>query len=205
MRQGSPEWFAARCGCIGASIVADVIATIKGGEAASRANLRARLVVERLTGQPQETYTNGAIQWGTETEPEARAAYECATGEMVDEVGWIPHPVIAGSGCSPDGMVGDAGLLEIKCPGSSAHLRTLLDRVAPSKYIPQMQWQMACTGRAWCDFVSYDPRMPEHLRLFVVRVERDEAMIAKLEHEVAALLVEVQAMIDRLSEVTPAA
>lgn len=198
MIQGSPEWFAVRCGCIGASSIADLLSTNKSGEAASRANLRTRLVVERLTGRPVETYTNAAMQWGIDTEAEARAAYEAATGVLVGEVGWVPHPSIAWAGCSPDGLVGEEGLVEIKCPQPATHLATLLARKPAAKYLPQVQWQMACTGRQWCDLVSYQPTFPEHLRLVVHRVERDVDYLITVEVEVVEMLREVEKIIEEL-------
>jgi len=190
--QGSPEWFAARLGKVTASRVADVIAKTKTGWGASRANYMAELIAERLTGESAPAFTNAAMQWGTEKEPDARAAYEFRTDADVVQVGFVNHPTVAMSGASPDGLIGDDGLVEIKCPNTSTHIDTLLGQSVPSKYITQMQWQMACTGRAWCDFVSYDPRMPEAMRLFVHRVERDAAMIASLEADVSAFLAEVE-------------
>ena len=138
------------------------------------------------------------MQWGTETEPQARMAYEAQTNNLVDEEGFIDHPSIANLGCSPDGLVGDSGLIEIKCPNSKTHIDTLLSGKAPSKYIPQMQTQMAVTGRKWCDFVSFDPRLPEDLQLFIVRVERDDEYIANLEKEVSAFLQEVDETVNKL-------
>lgn len=198
MKQRSPEWFAARCGCIGASSIADVLATVRSGEAASRANLRTRLVVERITGRPVETFQSQAMLDGIEREPNARAAYEAETGNLVQEVGWIPHPEIAGAGCSPDGLVGEDGLLEIKCPGLTAHLETIRAKAPPAKYLPQLQWQMAVTGRQWNDYASYHPDYPEHLRLAVYRVERDDEMIAHMEAEVRKLLAEVEEIVREL-------
>jgi putative phage-type endonuclease len=186
--QGSPEWFAARLGRVTASRVADVIAKTKSGPSASRANYMAQLIAERLTGVCAETFTNAAMQWGTDMEPEARAAYEFHCDAEVLQVGFVAHPTIAMSGASPDGLIGDLGMLEIKCPNTATHIETLLGQTVPGKYVTQMQWQMACTGRSWCDFASYDPRLPEHMRLFVSRVERDGTMI-----EVSAFLAEIDA------------
>ena len=201
MEQRTTEWHTARLGKVTASRVADVIAKTKTGYGASRANLMADLIVERLTGQPASTFTNAHMEWGTEQEPHARAAYSARTGELVEEVGFIDHPRIANSGASPDGLVGDEGLVEFKCPATtSTHLDTLLAGEVPSKYIPQMQWQMACTNRAWCDFVSYDPRLPEHLRMFVKRVERDDAYIKMLEGEVTKFLTELEEKLTQLQE-----
>lgn len=198
--QGSPEWFLQRLGKCTASRVADVIAKTKTGYSTSRENYRIELALERLTGQRQESYTNGAMQWGTDTEPLARAAYEAHTGHIVEEVPMLAHPTIAMSGASPDGLVDHKGQIEIKCPNSATHAKTLLNKKPEGKYITQMQWQMACTGRDWCDFVSFDPRFPEHLQLCVIRVERDAAMISELEKEVASFLDEVAAMVQQLNE-----
>jgi putative phage-type endonuclease len=180
--------------------VADVIAKTKTGYGASRANLMADLICERLTGQPASTFSNAAMEWGTEQEPHARAAYSARTGELVEEVGFIDHPRILNSGASPDGLVGDEGLVEFKCPATATHLDTLLAGDVPTKYIPQMQWQMACTGRKWCDFCSYDPRLPEHLRMFVKRVERDNDYIKMLEGEVTVFLAELEEKLSKLQE-----
>jgi putative phage-type endonuclease len=198
--QRTTEWHTARLGKVTASRVADVIAKTKTGYGASRANLMADLIVERLTGQPASTFTNAHMEWGTEQEPHARAAYSARTGELVEEVGFIDHPRIVNSGASPDGLVGDDGLVEFKCPATATHLDTLLAGEVPSKYIPQMQWQMACTNRAWCDFVSYDPRLPEHLRMFVKRVERDDKYITTLEGEVKTFLAELNEKLEKLQE-----
>jgi len=198
VEQRTEEWFKARLGKVTASRVADVLAKTKTGVSASRANYLTELVVERLTGQQAELYMNDAMQWGTDTEPQARMAYEAHKSVLVDEVGFIDHSSIAMFGCSPDGLVGDDGLIEIKCPNSKTAIETILSGKAPSKYIPQMQTQMAVTGRAWCDFVSFDPRLPEDLQLFVVRVNRDDEYIANLEKEVSAFLQEVDETVTKL-------
>lgn len=202
MEQRTSEWFKARLGKVTASKVADVLAKTKTGVSASRANYLSDLVVERLTGQQAEFYTNDAMQWGTDTEPQARMAYEAFKGVLVDEEGFIDHPSIPNFGCSPDGLVGDDGLLEIKCPNSKTHIDTLLSGKAPSKYIPQMMTQMACTGRQWCDFVSFDPRLPEELQLFVVRVDRDDQYIKIMEDEVTAFLAEVDETVTKLKNIS---
>lgn len=195
MEQRTEEWFKARLGKVTASKVSAVLAK---KESATRTDYLTDLVLERLTGKQQEFYQNEAMQWGTETEPQARMAYEAARNTLVDELGFIDHPTIANFGCSPDGLVGSDGLIEIKCPNSKTHIDTLLSGKAPSKYIPQMQTQMAVTGRKWCDFVSFDPRLPEDLQLFIVRVERDDEYIAKLEEEVAVFLNEVDETVNKL-------
>lgn len=198
--QGSPEWFAARCGRVTASRVADVVARTKTGWGASRANYAAELIAERLTGFTAPGFSNSAMQWGTDQEPVARAAYEARTGVTVDLVGFVDHPEIAMSGASPDGLIGDDGLLEIKCPNTATHLDTLLSETVPGKYVTQMQWQMACTGRAWCDFASFDPRLPANMALFARRIERDVSLILELESEVAAFLAEIDAKVAALTD-----
>lgn len=198
--QRSEAWFAQRLAKVTASRVADVIAKTKSGYSASRDNYMADLIVERLTGQKVSNFSNAAMEWGVEQEPHARAAYSAATGELVEEVGFIDHPSIVNSGASPDGLVGDDGLVEFKCPATATHLDTLLAGEMPSKYIPQIQFQMACTNRAWCDFVSYDPRLPEHLQMFVKRVQRDDKRIAELEAEVRKFLAEVDEKVTKLKE-----
>ena len=197
MEQRTEEWFAARLGKVTASRVADVLAKIKTGESASRKNYKMELVVQRLTNKVGESFTNAAMEWGTEQEPFARMAYEAHTGTFVKEEGFVDHPTIEGFGCSPDGIVGE-GLIEIKAPNTANHIETVLENKAPSKYIPQMQCQMACTGAKFCDFVSFDPRVPEDLQLFVVRVERDQEYIDSMEVEVKQFLSEVLDLFNQL-------
>lgn len=199
LEQGTEAWLQARVGKVTASRVADVVAKTKTGWGASRANYMAELIAERLTGQPAEKFTNAAMIWGSETEPQARAAYEFFQDETVVQVGLVPHPTIKDSAASPDGYVGEDGLVEIKCPNTATHIDTLLGGSVPSKYETQMQWQMACTGRKWCDFVSYDPRLPANLCLFVGRVNRDDARIAELETLVREFLGEIDAKVAALS------
>jgi putative phage-type endonuclease len=221
VEQGSDEWKAARLGKVTASRVADVVAKTKTGWGASRANYMAELLVERLTGVPADAYTNTAMQWGTITEPEARMEYQLSTGCEVQQVGFVPHPTITMAGCSPDGLIVgdawdaglvgesaeraarviDAGLVEIKCPNSATHIETLLGRPprVPDKYEKQIQFQLACTGRQWCDFVSYDPRLPEPMRLFIRRIERDHRQIAFLEECVEEFLAELAEKIIELN------
>lgn len=203
--QGSPEWHALRIGKVTASRVADVIAKTKSGYSASRANYMAQLIAERLTQTPAETYINAAMQHGTDTEPEARAAYEFYQGVAVEQVAFVAHPKIDQAGCSPDGLVASDGLVEIKAPNTATHLETLLDQKIPSKYVPQMMFQMACTGRSYCDFVSYDPRMPEHMKLFVKRLHRDDAKIREIEEEIAAFLLEMAVKLSQLNSLYEAA
>lgn len=195
MQQRTPEWFQERCGRVTASRFKDVMAKIKSGEAADRRNYRAQIVCERLTGTPAESFTNAAMQWGTDTEPYAREAYETA-GELVEEVGFVKHPELM-AGASPDGLVGDDGLVEIKCPNTATHMDTLLSGF-PSGHTPQIQGQLWITGRKWCDFVSFDPRMPEKLRMVTFRIVRDGEYITKLETEVRKFLSEVESMYQQL-------
>jgi putative phage-type endonuclease len=200
MEQRSPEWFAARCGSLGASQLNEALATTKNGWGASRENIKNRIIAERLTGSPTETFQNAAMVWGVVTEDQARKAYEEATGTFVDELGIAQHPVLEHTHASPDGLVGEDGLLEIKCPNTTTHIETLKSQKVPSKYMNQMLWQMRCVDRQWCDYVSFDPRLPDHLQLFIKRVERDDAAIAELEAKVAEFLTEVSREIDALNE-----
>lgn len=198
--QRTAEWFAARVGKATASRIADIIAKTKTGWGASRSNYAAQLVAERLTGEPAETFTNAAMQWGTDNEAEARRAYSFRHDVDVEECGFIDHPKIEMAGASPDGLVGSVGLVEIKCPNTSTHIATLLSGAIPAKYVTQMTWQMACTGREWCDFASYDPRLPESMRLFVQRLERDDAAIEQLEADVSVFLAEVETTVRSLRD-----
>ena len=198
--QRTAEWFQARLGKVTASRVADVIAKTKTGYSASRENYMAQLVVERLTNTQAESFTNAAMQWGTDQEPFARAAYELKMGVMVDETGLVDHPTIPMAGASPDGLVGEDGLVEIKCPNTATHIDTLLTQTVPAKYNTQMQFQMACTGRQWCDFVSFDPRMPQKAQIFIKRVLRDDSFIKEIESEIKKFLAEVSAKVDQLNK-----
>jgi putative phage-type endonuclease len=200
VEQRTEEWFAARLGKVTASRVADVIAKTKTGYSASRDNYMAQLICERLTGQQGESFTNSAMQHGVDTEPLARSAYENARSLLVKEVGFINHPRIEMSGASPDGLVANDGLVEIKCPNTATHIDTLLSQKVPSKYNTQMQWQMLVCQRKWCDFVSFDNRLPEHLQLFVQEVEFDPEYCAMLEKEVTQFLAELDDKITKLKE-----
>jgi len=196
MEQGSPEWLAARAGKVTASRISDVMAA---KTTASYRDYRAQLIAEILTGAPQDSgFTSDAMRWGTEKEPLARAEYEIFCAWDVTEVGLVLHPTIARGAASPDGLIGESGLVEIKCPKTSTHLQTLLDKKQPRKYENQMLWQMACTGREWCDFVSYDPRLPDDLQLFVHRFDRNEQRIAEIEAAVMQFLSEVDDLIDNI-------
>ncbi|WP_273688407.1 lambda exonuclease family protein [Ketogulonicigenium vulgare] len=198
MDQRSSEWFSARIGKVTASRVAEMMARTKSGYSTSRANYMAELICERLTGERQEGYTNAAMQWGTDVEPQARIAYEFMTDTTVAEMGFALHPTIEHFGASPDGLIGDDGLIEIKCPNTATHLDTLLNEAVPAKYVTQMQVQMACTGREWCDFVSFDPRLPAELQMWVQRVHRDADYIAEIEAETIGFLNELAKKVEAL-------
>lgn len=197
--QRSDDWFAARAGKATASSLYKVMAKTKTGYGADRANYHAQLVAERLTGRPSDSFSNSAMQWGIDQEANARLAYSELTGESVVELGFVEHPSIAMTGASPDGLVGFDGLVEIKCPNTATHIATLTGANIDRKYLLQMQWQMACTERQWCDFASYDPRMPEEMRLHVRRVERDDALLAEIEAELLPFLVDVGVTVEKLS------
>ena len=197
--QGTPKWLAERAGKVTASMVSAVLAK---PETAGYRDYQAQLVAEILTGKPQGSdYINAAMAFGTEMEPLARSAYEAETGFSVDEVGFCQHPTIERAGASPDGLVGNSGLVEIKCPKVATHLSYLIAGVVPAAYKNQMMFQMACTGRNWCDFVSFRPDLPENLQLFKVRYKRDPARILELETAVIAFLKSVDTMILKLNEV----
>jgi putative phage-type endonuclease len=198
--QGTESWFANRLGKVTASRIADVLAKTKTGYSASRANYMTQLVLERITQTRAESYSNAAMQWGTEQEPFARAAYEAHTGQMVEEVGFMPHPNIDASGASPDGLVGDDGMVEIKCPSSSTALEVWLTHSqggnpVDAKYYAQMQWQMCCADRSWCDYVVFDPRMPAKAQLFIFRVERNADWLKTTEDEIVKFLAELDAKV----------
>tara|TARA_R110000803_G_scaffold42144_4_gene90547 strand:- start:329 stop:943 length:615 start_codon:yes stop_codon:yes gene_type:complete len=198
--QGTPEWHQLRLGKVTASRISDCIAQIKTGEAASRSDYRTELVTERLTGKSTEGFTNSHMMRGTELEPEARIAYEIDKALFVAEVAFVNHPTIPMSGASPDGLVGDDGLVEIKCPAPKTHIKYLLDGRVPARYKNQMAWQMACTGRQWVDFMSYCPELPVNMQEFICRYERDDDLIAELESKVIEFNNEVDQVITRLKE-----
>lgn len=198
--QRSEAWYKARLGSLGASCIHEVVARTKTGYSTSRANRLAALVCERLTGVPESTYQNAAMLHGIETEPEARAAYTFYSNAAVVEVGLVRHPTIAGTHASPDGLVGEDGLLELKCPQPAAHLALLMGGSIPDKYVTQMLWQMVCCERLWCDFVSYSPAFPEDMRLVVRRLPREPRRIAELELEVRGFLDELDKAVAKLTE-----
>ena len=198
MEQRTDEWFAARCGKVTASALHKVMAKTKTGWGADRANYAAQLVTERLTGRPADSFSNAAMQWGIDTEAQARAAYAFHVDENPVEIGFLDHPQIVWSGASPDGLVGLGGMLEIKCPNTATHIATLDGAPIDRKYLYQMQWQMACAEREWCDFVSFDPRLPAAMQLHIRRVERDAELLAELEAATRIFLAEVAETAARL-------
>lgn len=200
MEQRTDEWFQARLGKVTASCIAKVMAKLRDGKpGADRTNYAAQLITERLTGCPTEGFTNAAMQWGTDTEPQARNAYEFLHGVTVEEIAFVDHPRIEMAGASPDGLIGDKGLIEIKCPNTATHLATLEGAPIERKYLLQMQWQMACCQREWCDFASFDPRLPMAMQLHVQRVHRDDELLSEVEAEVAAFLSEIDARVADLT------
>lgn len=193
--QGTDAWLSERAGKVTASRIADVMAKTKSGYSASRETYMGDLAAEMLTGVPKQGFVNDAMRWGTETEPQARAMYELETGLTVIETGFVPHPVIEGTGASPDGLVGDDGLVEIKCPNTATHIKTLRGAAIDRKYLLQMHWQMICCERDWCDFVSFDPRMPLEMQMHIRRVERDAELAEEITAEVTQFLTELNEMV----------
>lgn len=200
--QGTQEWRDARAGNITASRISDVLTGPRKGqkESRTRANYRAQLICERLTGKAvQDEYQSWDMKLGIEREPYARAEYEIKTGTVVDLAGFIPHPTIPRSGCSPDGTIGSEGLVQFKCGKTATHIDWMMSKIVPVDHRPQMYFEMACTGRKWTDFVSYEPNLPPHLQLFIVRLERDEVAIAEIETEVQKLNAEIDEIIAKLN------
>jgi putative phage-type endonuclease len=200
IQQGTNEWHQLRLGKVTASRVADILAKTKTGPSASRGNYLIELALQRVTKTIEESYTNAAMEWGTQTEPQARVAYEVKTGNFVDQVAFVDHPTIAGFGCSPDGLVGTDGLIEIKCPNSATHWSYIKANEPPNKYFIQMQAQMAVTGAKWCDFVSFDSRMPERSQLLIVHIPRDPEYILYMEAEIKQFLSEVEREVELMEK-----
>jgi len=198
VEQGTDAWHQLRLGKVTASRVVDILAKTKTGPSASRQNYLIELALQRTTGIIAESYSNAAMEWGTLTEPQARVAYEVKSGNFVDQIAFIDHPSIAWFGCSPDGLVSDRGLVEIKCPNSATHWEYFKAKEAPKKYFIQMQAQMTVTGRDWCDFVSFDPRMPDRSQLLIVRVNRDESFIKTMEMQIMSFLSDVDEEVQQM-------
>lgn len=198
MEQRTDDWFAARLGKITASRIADILQVAGKPETAKRRNYRTELICERLTGVRSESYTNEAMQRGIDLEPVARSVFEMYKLVTVVEVGFIDHPSIPMAGASPDGLIGDDAIIEIKCPQPNTHVETLMDGKVPTKYIPQIQWQLACTGRKVCYFTSYCPEMGNNLELAVFTVPRDDTYIKMLETEVERFNNEIETYLEQL-------
>lgn len=199
--QGTDDWLNARLGHVTASNMSAIMAKVKSGEAATRKNYKMKLIAERLTGCVSETFKSSAMEHGTINEPSARARYELENCVIVDEIGFIKSSDIEWLGCSPDGLIGTDGLIEIKCPNTATHIDYIFSGKVPSDYLKQIQCQLWVTGRKWCDFVSYDPRLPEKNQLFIKRVTRDDAFINTMKEEVLLFLKEIEGIINKLSEV----
>lgn len=199
MEQRTDEWFKARLGKVTASRICDVLAATS---TAAYQNYQAQLIAERLTGEPYESHVTSAMQWGIEKEEDARSLYEFMTDETVMEIGFVPHFNIKESGASPDGLIGLNGQIEIKCPNTATHIKTLTTRKIEKKYRNQMTWQMACTGRAWCDFVSYDPRLPAEHNLCVIRFERDDEEVKEMELAVKQFIRSLDDKISKMKAVS---
>lgn len=196
MEQRTDEWFQARLGKVTASRICDALAATS---TAAYQNYQAQLIAERLTGEPYESHVTSAMQWGIEKEEDARSLYEFMCDQDVLDIGFIDHPVIAHAGASPDGIIGTDGQIEIKCPNTATHIKTLTTQKIEKKYRNQMTWQMACTQRSWCDFVSYDPRLPAEYNLCVIRFECDEEQVKEMELAVRQFLCSLD---DKISQIT---
>lgn len=199
MKQGTAEWFAARCGKVTASRLGDVIAKTKTGPSERRRGYMLELIAERLTQSAADHFPSQAMEWGTMHEGLARSAYEAARGLLVEEVGFVQHPSIPMAGASPDGLIGVDGILEIKCPTSRTHLENIMRGGVDPQYKPQIGWQLECTGRSWADFVSFDPRMPEAYQLYICRITREELPLDEYRAEVEAFLEGIAREMERLA------
>lgn len=207
IEQRTHAWLMQRVGHVTASRFKHVLARLKpkkpgelGEPAQARRSYLMEVVCERLTGEPAQHYVNAAMQWGIDQEPYAREAYINRTGRQVDEVGFVRHPELM-VGVSPDGIVELEGLIEIKCPSTSTHIDTVINGMDP-EHLAQIQGQLWVTGYDWCDFVSFDPRLPKGIDLYVQRIHRDQTYITNLETEVRRFLGEVDAMVATLKEKT---
>ena len=198
--QATDEWKMQRLGHVTASCISDVMSKGKGGESITRHKYKMKLVAERITGTIQESFTNAAMEWGIQQEEVAAMAYEVVKDTFVEPTGFVHHPYIKWLGVSPDRLVGNIGLIEIKCPNTNTHLEYLLSQQIPTKYFNQMQAQMWCTDREWCDFVSFDPRLSKKNQLLIIRLQRDNSFIAEMEAEITHFLTEVENLIIQLGE-----
>lgn len=198
--QKTTDWLNIRAGKVTASEIHRVMAMLKkGGESQARKDYKAKLLAETLTGMAiLDRFVTPEMAWGDEQEQYARTAYEIALGVDAEQVGFVLHPTIDRSGCSPDGLIGDDGMVQIKCPNTATHLEYLISDDIPADYQLQMQWEMVCCDREWSDFVSYDPRLPNHLRMFVKRLVRDNSRIFELEQAVQQFLYEMDVIVSQL-------
>jgi len=199
--QGSEAWQSIRAGKVTASKITDIMAKLKSGKpSAGRTTYMGQLIAERLTGVKSDSFSNTAMQWGVETEPQAIAAYEFLNDVEIKRYAFVDHPIIEFSGMSPDAEVSDKGGLEVKCPNTATHIEYLTTQKAPKNYYNQMMWQMACKGWEWCDFMSFDPRMPERLNKLIIRVERDDKYIEEMEMEVIKFNLEINEKLEILEK-----
>lgn len=199
--QRTQEWYAQRAGKVTASPILKVYKKLKsGGYSSERETYFYQVLGERLSGVPASGFKNAAMQRGIDKEAEAREAYTRRTNYPVSEAPFVPHPRIKNAGASPDGFVGDDGLTEIKCPTTATAVKVLIADYLDETYQAQIQWQLACTGRKWCDYVVYDDRLPEHLRLYIRRIDRNDALIADVEKEVEKFLAEIDAAVAALDK-----
>jgi putative phage-type endonuclease len=199
IEQGTEEWLKIRLGKVTASGVADVLAKTKTGVSASRGNYLIKLAIQRVTGVVEESYTNDAMQWGKDNEPQARVAYEVASGNFVDQVAFVDHPTIAWFGASPDGLINQDGLVEIKCMQPKGHWEVIKTKEIPKNYWIQQQAQLSCTNREWNDYVGFNPIFPDKSQLFIKRTYRDEVFISKMETEIKKFLEEVEEETKRIA------
>jgi putative phage-type endonuclease len=202
LEQGTEDWFNMRVGACNSSRLNDALAKLKDPkkESADRRNYKRELAIERLTSKAFEHYVSAPMQFGIENEGRARTEYEFYSGNEVTPIGLAMHPTVKWFMASTDGLVGKDGMIEIKCPNTINHLDILLSGEIPAQYHWQMLGGMACAERQWCDFVSFDPRLPEDLSLFVKRFHRDDALIAGMELEVVQFLTEVEELLAQLKE-----
>jgi predicted phage-related endonuclease len=197
MEQRTEEWHQARLGKVTASRITDVMAK---PETAAHKNYLAELVCERLTGIPTESFCSADMQRGIDLEPAAKQVYSFLTGHECQDVGFVDHPGIGGAGCSPDIVIVGGGLAEIKCPKPAKHIAFKTGATIDSKWLMQIQFQMACTGEKFCDFVSYCPELPGEMQLFIKTIKRDKKRIEEIESAVVAFLGKVDDTIERLTE-----
>jgi len=199
MQQGSEEWLQATAGSCGSSDAPRIVRKTDKGYSADRGTLLGEKVLEKLTGRRTDRPKTQAMQNGIDREPVARIGYSIKYNIEVEQVPFVPHPLIVGAHCSPDGYVGELGLVEIKCPEAKKHIEVLITEAIPKDHMEQMMWQMACTGRQWCDYVSFHPGFPKEMSMWVKRVPRVETHIKDLESEVKTFIKEINAKVSKLT------